>query len=577
MNKTFFKIVSLGLEYKYWMLLAALMSFLVVGSGIGLMMASSYIIACAAILTPIYKLEVAIVGVRFFGIFRGVFRYIERYISHEVTFKLLAKFRVWFFKSLIPLIPSKKKDMSSGDLLSRSIEDIESLEHIFVRVISPPLVFLAVAVTMFFLLSIFNIKYSIAFLIMFLGSAVTISLLTYLLSKNLGEHVVELKSQLQKIVVDSIQGLSELIIYNYSNKWEKEYDEIENQLLHAERKMMLIQSFHENLTGLAMNLTVAVLLCLSIPEVTKGNLNGVYLSVITIGIMASFEIVAQLPVSFQYLSKSIKAGNRLLEITEQQSDEIKIIENKDNEILSYELDVQNVSFSYNQRKKALSEISFRLRENEKIAIVGASGAGKSTLVNIICRLWNYDRGEILIDRINFKKISDEKIRKIISVVPQKVHLFTGTIRENLLIAKEDASDEELNYALKQAELLDFVESLHEKLDTNIGELGKKLSGGEIKRLAIARVLLRNSPILIFDEINSHVDSQTEMKILKSIRQISNGKQILFITHRLVDMEMFNEILVLSNGKIIERGTHSELINHGLYYKKMLTSQNRLIN
>ncbi|AFH48814.1 Subfamily C ATP-binding cassette [Ignavibacterium album JCM 16511] len=574
MFKTFFKIASLSLEYRWWMLLAALMAFFTVGSGIGLMMTSSYIIASAAIQTPIFQLQVAIVGVRFFGISRGIFRYLERYISHEVTFKILGKLRVWFFKSIEPLIPSKKKDLTSGDLLSRSIEDIESLEHIFVRVISPVLVYFAVAVLMFFLLSLFNIKYAIIFLLMFFFSAISIPSLTYLLSKNLGKKIIQLKAQLKEKAVDSIQGLPELIFYEQTEKWQKKFRDFENQLLSSEKKMMSIQSLHESLTGVAMNFTVAILILIAIPDVTDGILNGVYLSVITIGIMASFEIVNQIPLAFQYLGKSVEAGERLLEIINYEKNKIDQVGTIDKKDFTSSIVFSEVSFSYTGKKNVIENLSFEIKKNEIVAVVGESGSGKSTLVNLLTKLWKDYSGKILIDKTDYKNISDESIRDLISVVPQNVHLFTGTIRENLLIAKENSTEDEIYEALKKSELLDFVESLPEKLETNIGELGKKLSGGEIKRLGIARAILRNSPIIIFDEVTEHLDTITEKNILSMIKQLSRDRSILFISHRLNQMEMFDEVIVMSDGRIIEKSKHKDLIEQKGFYYKLLSSQNK---
>lgn len=574
MIKTFFKILSLGNQYKYWMMLAALMSFLTVGSGIGLMMTSTFIIASAAIQTPIYKLQVAIVGVRFFGISRGVFRYFERYISHEVTFKLLAKFRVWFFKSLEPLIPSKKKDFTSGDLLSRSIEDIESLEHIFVRVISPPFVFVAVAFLMFTLLNLFNVKYAVIFLFIFVLSATGIPLLTYLLSSKLGGQIIKLKSKLKESAVDAVQGLSELIVYGQIQKWKNNFNEIQDELLRLERKMNMIQSLHEILTGLAMNISVAIMLYEAIPDVSNKLLNGVYLSVITIGIMASFEIVFQIPLAFQYLTKSVEAAKRLLEITDstqQEKFQTEYSHKEIQQIKKYGLKVSNLSFSYDGKRKILDKLSFEIKEGEKNAIVGASGSGKSTLANIMCKLSNYDDGEIKIGDINYKNLSPEKVREIISVVPQNVHLFTGTILENLLIANANATENEINDVLKKSELYEFVLSLPEKVNTYIGELGRKLSGGEIKRLGIARAILRNTPIIIFDEVTSHLDSVTEKNILRMVAQISKEKTVLFITHRLNQMEIFNQILVMADGRIVESGKHKDLIKLSGYYSKLISS------
>ena len=575
MIKIFIKIVSLGKEYKFWMLLAALLGFFTVGSGIGLMMTSSYLIAKAALQTPIYQLQVAIIGVRFFGISRGVFRYLERYISHNVTFKLLAKFRVWFFKSLIPIVPSKTIDLSSGDLLSRSIEDIESIEHVFVRVISPPLIFVATSVLMFGLLSIFSLTYSLIFIFMFFTSAVGIPLLTFLLSNKTGKEIILLKSKLKEFSIDSIQGLSELIFYNQKDRWINDFYELNNKLLKAEKRMNNIQSLHESLTGLMMNLTVVIMLLSAIPDVTSGILEGVYLSVISIGIMASFEAVMQIPQAFQYLGKSTEAGNRLFEITETATYQPEQYSAKSS-TLDYNLRLDNISFSYNNKTNALSNISFSIYPGEKVAIIGASGAGKSTIVNILTKLWDYNSGDIFLGKENYKNISEDRIRNIISVVPQKVHLFTGTIKDNLLIAKPDATDYELMLSLSKVNLETLVNSFPEKLNTNIGEFGNKLSGGEIKRLTIARGLIKDSSIIILDEINSHVDNLTEKKILETISNIPKEKSILFITHRIVQMKMFDKIIVLSSGKIVESGSHQELIEQNSYYKKLIDSQNQNI-
>lgn len=568
--KTFLKILSLGKEYKYWMLLAGFLSFLTVGSGIGLMMTSSYLIAKSALLTPIYQLQVAIVGVRFFGISRGVFRYLERLISHNLTFRLLQKLRVWFFSSLIPVVPSKTIDLTSGDLLNRTVEDIENIEHIFVRVISPPFVFLASAVLMFLLLLLFGFNYAVIFFVMYLFSAVSIPALTYFLSKKLGEEIIRLRTKLKELAVDGIQGISEIIFYGEKTRWNSDFNSIHEKLIKAEKRMKNIQALHESLTGFAMNITVAVLLFASIPDVETGILEGVYLAVITIGIMAAFEAVVSIPQAFQYLSLTTKSWERLFSIIDNQHEHSET--DKKTQIDNYNLKFENVSFSYDKSREALSNISFEIKKGEKTAIVGESGAGKSTLVNLITKLWNSEKGKITIGNSEYSDFNENKLREIISVVPQKVHLFTGTIKDNLLIAKPDASDEELSAAIRKAGLEEFINNLPEKLNTNIGELGKKLSGGESKRLTIARAFLKDYEIIIFDEALSHVDSLTESLILDSVKSIPRSKIVLFITHKLNRMEMFDKILVIRNGRLIETGTHKELLEQNTFYKRLFEMQ-----
>lgn len=554
------------------MLFASLLSFLTIGSGIGLMITSAYIIASAALQTPIFKLQVAIVGVRFFGIARGVFRYLERYISHNVTFKLLARFRIWFFKSLEPLIPSKSIDYSSGDLLSRSIDDVESLEHIFVRVISPPFVFLGISCFMFFFLLMFNIKYSILFITFYLVSGILIPLLTFWLSNKPGKSLVSLRSKLEELSVDYFQGVRELLVYDLYNNWKRELLTVHNEIIKNEYRMNFIQNLHQILITLLMNFTVAMMLLEAIPDVSIGKLDGVQLSVIIIGIMASFEIIYQMPLAFQYLNKSLESAERLFSIIELNEIESQI--NHTFNIVTendFTLKICDLKFSYDRKKPVLNKINFEIKPKHKLAIVGPSGSGKSTLAWILSGLFPFDAGKIVIGQYFRKNEFSPTLKEIVSLVPQKIHLFSGTIRENLLVAKPDATEDELFWAIKQADLLEFIEKQPKKLDSYILELGNNLSGGEIKKIGIARALLKNSPLIVFDEVTSHLDLQSELNIFNTMIEIAKSRSILFITHRLTWIEIFDEIIVLVNGEIVEKGNHKELINKKRYYYRMYSS------
>jgi len=404
-----------------------------------------------------------------------------------------------------------------------------------------------------------------------LFSAVSVPALTYFLSKKLGEEIIRLRTKLKELAVDGVQGISEIIFYGEKARWNSDFNSIHEKLVTAEKRMKNIQALHESLTGFAMNITVAVLLFTAIPDVENGILEGVYLAVITIGIMASFEAVVSIPQAFQYLSLTTKSGDKLFSIIDKQQEHSKA--DKKTQIDNYNLKFENVSFSYDNFREALSNISFEIKKGEKTAIVGESGAGKSTLVNLVTKLWNAEKGKITIGTTEYSDFNETKLREIISVVPQKVHLFTGTIKDNLLIAKPDATDEELSTAIRKAGLEEFINNLPERLNTNIGELGKKLSGGESKRLTIARAFLKDYEIIIFDEALSHVDSLTESLILDSVKSIPRSKTLLFITHKLNRMEMFDKILVIRNGRLIETGTHKELLEQNTFYKRLFEKQN----
>lgn len=556
------------------MAFAALLGFFTVGSSVGLMMTSAYIIAKAALHVHISELQVAIVGVRFFGISRAVFRYLERYVSHEVTFRLLAKFRVWFFEAYERIAPSKTKDFTSGDLLTRVVSDIESLEHIFVRVIHPPVVALAIFVSLFLYLWKFGIIFSLIFLFSFFVAGIVIPSVTFFLSKNLGEKIISLRAELNDLIVDGVSGMNELLAFNRTENYTGKFDETQNELTEAERKMSVIDGFNESAIGLTMNLTVIAIYIAAAPLVNANLLDGVLLSVLSLGIMSAFEAVMPIPLSVQYIDKSVRAGNRLFEITEMKNEEKVSAQTSSPE--SFDLEAEKLSFSYDQNQTVLKEITFSLREKEKIAIVGASGSGKSTLVNLLLAFWQSDSGKIVLGGIDYNSLSDDEIRKQFSVISQETFLFNATIKDNLLLANKSANESELSDALKKAELESFIETLPDKIDTFAGEHGKQLSGGERKRISIARAILKDSPILICDEATSDLDSITEKKILDTILRISENKSLIYITHRFADLDKFKEIFVIEEGEIVERGDFKSLLGMKAKFYELFESQRQLV-
>jgi ATP-binding cassette subfamily C protein CydC len=562
-KKSIIKILKLLSPYKWWMIFAAMLGFFTIGSSIGLLMTSAYIIAKAALSPHIGELQVGIVGVRFFGISRGIFRYAERLFSHDVTFTLLAKFRVWFFKSIEPLVPSKTSKYTSGDLLTRVVSDVESLEHIFIKVISPPIIAVFVAFLMIFIFSFYSFSLVLAFLIPYFFACVAIPLLTYLISKKNSEEIIFLRTRLVEITIDNIDGRNELISFGKTEEHSQEFISTNDKLIKTQRKMKLISGMNESLIGLTMNFAVVVVFLIAAPLVASNIINGISLSVLTLGTMAAYEAVLPLPMALQYLKGSVKAGERIFQITEQH-----IAEKEVKEISDYkcEIEFKNVNFGYVGDEEILKDLSFSIASKEKIAIIGGSGAGKSSIINLALNFWNTTSGNIFVNGNNYNGLSSDTIRNQFSTIPQKVFLFSNTIKENLLIAKQNATDDELWNALREAELDKFVESLPNRLDTWIGNQGKQLSGGEKKRIAVARAILKNSNIFICDEISADLDSINEKKIIETIHRITKDKTLLFITHRLIDMEKYDTIYLLEDGEVRERGSHFKLLKASEEYK-----------
>lgn len=558
-----------------WVALAALLGFATAGSSVGLMATSAYIISKAALHPSIAVLQVAIVGVRFFGIARGLFRYAERLVTHQTTFRLLAQFRVFFFAAIEPLAPARLQQFRSGDLLSRIIADVSALEDFFVRGVAPPLVAILVAGLMWVLMSSFALPLAAATLGFLALAGIGIPLLTRRLSRRSGRAAVETRAALNISLVDAVQGVADILIHERESAQQGHIRQLSRTLVAQQNRMAWVNGLNAALTGLLSNWTTLAILLIAIPMVTAGNLDGVFLAVLVLAAIAAFEAVLPLPEAAAHLAGSLAAAERLFEIVDvapQIQDPAEPLPPPK----SARLDVRNVCFSYTPTNPpALDGISFSVAEGARVAIVGASGAGKSTLVNLLLRFWDYRHGEILLDGRDLRRYRADDVRAFMAVVSQQTHLFNATIAENLRLSRPTATDDELISAARQAEIHTFIQSLPQGYDTIIGEQGLQLSGGERQRLAIARALLKDAPLLILDEATANLDPLVEQDIMATLRAISTGRTTITITHRLVDMAAMNEILVLDAGKIAERGTHAELMAHAGIYRQLWTQQRQI--
>ena len=571
--KIFIRLTSLVKPYFWWIALAALIGFATTGSGIGLLMTSAYIIAKAALQPPMAALQLGIVGVRVFGLARGVFRYAERLISHNITFKILSKLRLWFYDAIEPLAPARLMHFKSGDLLQRIVDDIQSLENIYTRVLGPPLTAILVASLMWFLLGIYSMQAALLILLFHLLAGIGVPLLTRQLSRGLSVGIMNHKTTQQILALDFFQGIGELQVYGKLPEHLNNMRSTENSKLLLQRKNAIIEGMHESLTGILMNGAIIAILWALVPSVSTGGINGISLAVITLAVIASFEPFLPLPASIKHLEADTHAGERLFEILDAKP-ETKAPSSPIPFPAQHDIKVENLSFTYpGSIAKTLDTISFSVRAGQHIAIVGPSGAGKSTITSLFMRFWNSSEGQITIGGNNITLLDPEELRRNISLVSQRTYLFAETIRENLLLAKPGASDDELKKALSAAGLSQF----HSKLDEWTGQHGMKLSGGERQRIAIARILLQNAPIVILDEATANLDGLTEKEVTDTLNTITAGKTLITITHRLKAMEQYNNILVLDKGIITQSGHHHELMEHSGLYKRMWNLQHERPN
>jgi ATP-binding cassette subfamily C protein CydC len=561
-----------------WVALSVLLSTLTIGSSVALIGTSAWLISTAGLHPSVADLGVSVVGVRFFGITRGLFRYLERLVSHDVTFRLLARLRVWFYEKLEPLAPARLMEYKSGDLLARVIGDVETLENFYVRVISPSLTAILIGVTVALFFAAFYIPIAVVLILFFIILGLILPILAQLASRKPGKRLILQRADIQSQLVDGIQGIADLLAFGRGPDRLTQISTAGQAYGTTQRQMARINGIHSALGTLFTHLGVWLVLMLVIPQVTAGTLQGVMLGTFALMTLASFEAVLPLPLAAQMWNASREAARRLFEVVDAEP-AVKDAGEQRLEIgSSHSIQFSNLSFSYpNQTTPALQSISFNVPAGRSIAIVGPSGAGKSTIANLLLRFWDYQAGKITLGGESLKALEQDDVRKQFALVSQNSYFFNTTIRENLRLARRSVSQEEIESAARAAQIHEFIARLPNGYDTLIGEQGMRLSGGERQRLAIARALLKAASILIFDEPTANLDPQTEKQVLDTLFVTMQGKTSLLITHRLIGLENVDEILVMDHGQIVEQGTHQELLMRKGLYQRLWASQNQILS
>jgi ATP-binding cassette, subfamily C, bacterial CydC len=565
-------LIGLTLRHPWRLAAAVLAAVATVVAGVGLMASSGYLISRAALRPPILELTVVLVGVRFFGISRAGLRYVERLVSHDLTFKILLELRGWFYDRLEPLAPGRVSGWRSGDLLGRIVGDVERLQNVYLRVVAPVLVALiAVALTCGWL-AWFNVTLALV-TAGFLGmNGIVVPWLVRVWSRGYGRRQVKLRGELNAYLVDRIQGVQDVLAFGMEGSAARRVAELNGALESLQRRQASVTGLHEGLSHGCAWLGTATVLWLSVPLVLDGSLGGVLLAMLALAVLSSFEAVQNLGVAFQHHEASEAAAARLFEVLDPTR-AIADVQGWDSMPMpgSSEVSFEHVFFRYGT-EGTIKDVDFRIDQGRRIAVVGASGAGKSTLIHLMLRFQEVEGGRILLGGTDIRRLDEESLRNRFAVVAQDAHVFNTTLRHNLRIAQADATDGEMVGALELAGLGAWLNSAPEGLDAPCGNRGGRLSGGERRRLAMAQALLRDAPIVLLDEPLANLDGANETLIMETIASKWHGRSVFMVTHRLLRMEWWDEILVLRAGSIAERGTHLELMRRGGYYRRILEVQ-----
>jgi ATP-binding cassette, subfamily C, bacterial CydC len=529
---------------------AAVLGALAIGASIGLMTTSGYLISRAAQRPPILELSVAIVAVRFFGVSRAVLRYLERLAGHDATLRALGTVRARLFARLEPLVPGALPGVRTGDLLSRFVADVDELQNLWLRAAGPMIVaFLAGA------LAVGVAAFALPAAALILAAALLVAgavlpALGALAGRAGSSREAPARARLSAELVDALACAPELAAYGAAAAASARIEECDRALGRHRRWTALVASLAEGaVTGLA-GLAAAGVLLVAVPAVSGGALSGVYLGMLALLALASFEAVRPLPAAAVHLAGTAQAARRVLELTDRPAPVADPAEPLPPPATGH-VRLRGVEASYGDGPPVLDGVDLDLAPGRLVVLTGPSGAGKTTLANLLVRFRDPDAGSVELDGHDLRRYAQADVRRIVGLSGQEAHLFPTSIRENLRIARPDATDAELWDALARAHCAGWVEELPEGLDTRLGENGAGVSGGQRQRLGLARALLADVRLLVLDEPAAHLDAEAAAALTSELLGAARaaGVGVLLITHRRDGYEAADEVLELRGGRL----------------------------
>ena len=540
-----------------------------IGCGVGLFATAGYLIARAAEHPSVLALSVAVVAVRAFGIGRGIFRYCERLLTHDVAFRALADVRTRVYQRLVRLAPAGSREFRSGDLLARFVGDVDAVQDLFIRGLSPPLVAVIVGAGSTAVVAFLFAPAAGALAVGLLLAGAALPWLTAHLGRQPGTHTAQARASLSSAIADLLDGAPDLLAHGAGEQAVAAVESADRRTVTLARADARIAGVSAGLQSLLTGLTVWAVLLIGVTATSNGTLGRVPLAVIVLTAMASFEAVTPLPAAAAQLASIRRSASRVFAIVDAPEPTTEPERAHPLPSKPVDLRLRDVRVRYSPDGGwALKGVDLDLTPGKRVALVGPTGSGKSTLISVLLRFVDIDSGHATLGSSDLASYHSDDVRRWISGCPQDPHVFATSLLENLRLARPEATQDELETSARRARLLPWIESLPMGWQTEVGARGAQISGGERQRLALARALLADPRVMVLDEPTAHLDREARQALTSDLLEASHGATMLLATHELTGLDHVDEILVLSEGSVVQRGTHDELVSIPGVYQQM---------